>query len=284
MVKVRIGSIEKELVDKSKLYKELTGTSTVGLIEELLTDFFDKSLLTNDFLELEKPFYFWEAHLDSFFNNGILECSLEIDNILRGQNKRRHNDIFIVNKVPNNLDSFNEEYKKFCYDNNPNKHKGIYIFHKFLALSDNPDECDINDIICLFDYDESVKTLNIEILSEDELEFRIDLATHKEVYDSLLNELKNYKKWIYINNVDEETSERIYKEIDSDVFLDYLSVLKAYEVIEPYEAKIAMKNYLIKTGAYNVKDELKGIKNLFIADGRIVKPTDLRKLFNIYIN
>ena len=38
--KVPIGRIERSLVEQTKQYKELTGTSTVELVESLLADFF----------------------------------------------------------------------------------------------------------------------------------------------------------------------------------------------------------------------------------------------------
>ena len=278
MAKVRIGKIEEELIEKTKVYKKLTGTSTVGLIEELLTDFFKDSLLTNDFLELEEPFYF--INNPYFYEDEIIKAALDspIGAVIEGV-KIEPEEVYIVNKVPNNLDSFSKEHNKFCFSNNPNRHKGIYIHHKFLTLSDRPEECIIEDTIYLFDYNEADKTLIIDKPSEKELEFKIDLATHKKVYDSILDELYNYKNWIYETNVDEETSERIYKELDSDVFLNYIHVFRSDEVIESYEDKIAMKNFLVRKGLYNPEDELAGVKKAFFKDRKLVKPTDLEEVF-----
>ena len=50
MVKERIGAIEKELVEKTRAYKKLTGISTVELVEDLLTDFFKNRCLSNDYI------------------------------------------------------------------------------------------------------------------------------------------------------------------------------------------------------------------------------------------
>ena len=49
------------------------------------------------------------------------------------------------------------------------------------------------------------------------------------------------------------------------------------EVIEPYEDKVAMKNYLIETGSYNPENELKGMKTFVIKNRKLIKPTDLLK-------
>ena len=270
MAKVTIGKIEEELVKKTKRYKELTGKGTVTLVEELLTDFFKDSLLTNDFLELEEPFYF--LHNEYYYKDKIIKASLEnpTGTVIEGV-KIEPFEVYIVNKVPNNLDSFSEEYNKFCYNNNPDRHKGIYVFHNFEALSDNPEEALITCDIYLFDYNEVDKTLIIEDLSfsKEELSYRIDLATHKEVYDSIINEVENYNDWVFEKGLDPEDPERLC--------LNYIFVLTSFEVIEPYEDKVAMKNYLVKTGSYNPEDELKGIRKAVFKDRKLVKPTDLLK-------
>lgn len=273
MAKVRIGAIEKSLIDKTKQYKKLTGISTVELIEDLLTGFFNKTILDNNFIKLEEPYYFIDRNEYKGLKQ-IITASLEnpIETI-----EKKPDYIYMVNEVPNNLDSFSKEHNTFCFNNNPDRHKGIYIFHKFLNLSDNPEKIDILDKIYLFDYNEADKTLILEVVDVNELEFKIDLATHKEVYDSITNESINYKDWIYESNLSEDGAERIYKDIDSDVFLNYAYVFDSYSIIEPYEDFIAMKNYLIRNGSYNPEE--KGRISIF-RDNNLIKPTDLKEMVN----
>lgn len=273
MAKVRIGAIDKSLIDKTKQYKKLTGISTVELIEDLLTDFFNETVLSNNFIELEEPYYFVDR---SEFTDLKRTFKASLENPIETVEKKP-DFIYVVNEIPNNLDSFSKEHNSFCFNNNPNRHKGVYIYHKFLKLSDNPEEIDILDKIYLFDYNEADKTLIIEETDVNELEFKIDLATHKEVYDSIINEATNYKDWIYESNLSEDGSERLYKDIESDVFLNYAYVMGSYNIIEPYEDFIAMKNYLIKTGKYN--PEFKG-RTSIIRNKKLIKPTDLKEMVN----
>lgn len=269
MAKVRIGAIEQELVDKTKIYKKLTGTSTVELVERLLSNFFNNALLTNDYLELEEPFYF--VNYSILYEDEIIKATLEnpLGSVL-SNHKIEPEDIYLVNKIPNNLDTFEPEFNKFCYKKNPNRHKGIYVFHNFEALSDNPEKTLVTHAIYLFDYNEAENTLNIEdITFTDNLSYIIDLSTHKKAYDSIIDELKNYDKWIFEKGLDPEDPEKIC--------LNYVYVFSSMEVIEPYEDKVAMKNYLIETGSYNPENELKGMKTFVIKNRKLIKPTDLLK-------
>ena len=70
--KVPIGRIKKDLVDKSKQYKELTGVKTVPLVESLLEDFFKDKILENDFIDLPKPYYF---NMNELRTEGIVKAT-----------------------------------------------------------------------------------------------------------------------------------------------------------------------------------------------------------------
>ena len=271
MAKIPIGKIEKSLVDKTKRYKELTGIGTVNLIEDLLTKFFNDSLLTNTFLELEEPFYF--INNSYFYEDGVIKASLEnpIGAVIEGV-KIKPYDVYLVNKVPNNLDTFEPEFNKFCYNKNPDRHKGIYVFHLFEALADNPEEALVSHATYLFDYNEAEGTLIIEDLTfseKEDLSYKIDLGTHKEVYDSVIDEIENYNNWIFEEGLDPEDPERLC--------LNYAYVFSSFEVIESYEDKIAMKNYLVETGSYNPEDEIQGVKKAVFRNRKLIKPTDLLK-------
>jgi len=262
--------IKKEYDKPLEKYSKLIGKPKTKILVDIIEDFFKDSLLTNDFLELEEPFYF--LHNSYFYEDGIIKATLEnpTGTVMEGV-KIEPSEVYVVNKVPNNLDTFEPEIKKFCYNKNPDRHKGIYVFHLFEALSDNPEEALVSHATYLFDYNEAEKTLTIEDLtfSEEELTYRIDLATHKEVYDSIVNEIENYNNWIFEKGLNPEEPEA--------VSLNYVYVFSSMEVIEPYEDKLAMKNYLIKTGSYNPEEELKGTKRFIVRNRKLTKPTDLLK-------
>ena len=146
--KVPIGRIERSLVDRSKQYKELTGTSTVELVETLLTDFFKDKVLTNDFIDLPKPYFF---NLPDLVNNGIVETS-SVPPIKELENT------YVIFNVPNNLDSWNKEINSYCFEDNPDLHRGYYISSEF--------EFDF-----VFSYDSNTKELEIATSNDKDIYF-----------------------------------------------------------------------------------------------------------------
>ena len=164
--KVPIGRIERSLVDRSKQYKELTGTSTVELVETLLTDFFKDKVLDNDFIDLPKPYYF-----------NMME--LKEEGIVKATPVKPIKDLektFVLFNVPNNLDSFNAEANSYCYEDNINLHRGYYYYMDYLL-----------DLV--FSYDSDSKELEIAISNDRDIYFSSEqkeekekLVTEREIY------------------------------------------------------------------------------------------------------
>ena len=165
MAKVRIGKIEEELIEKTKVYKKLTGTSTVKLIESLLADFFKDKVLDNDFIDLPKPYYF-----------NMME--LKEEGIVKATTIKPIKDLektFVLLNVPNNLDSFNAEANSYCYEDNINLHRGYYYMDYILDL--------------VFSYDSDSKELEIAISNDRDIYFTSEqkeekekLVTEREIY------------------------------------------------------------------------------------------------------
>lgn len=182
MVKVPIGKIEKGLVDKSKQYKKITGVKTVELVETLLTDFFNGKILTNDYITLEEPLYFNSKEL---FEEGSVKCSLDkpttdLDNVQ------------IIKRVPNNLDSINDNL--FYSYEDYNTHKGI-DFSVF--CSDYITEEDIKTSYLVFDlkyynFKELVPDLTISCLKTNELSVYLDINESKDIIKFLYGVKNKY--------------------------------------------------------------------------------------------
>ena len=210
--KVPIGRIERSLVDRSKQYKELTGTSTVELVETLLTDFFKDKVLTNDFINLEKPFYFDFKELTS---KKIVKASSEvpISNL---------ETCFVVNKVPNNLDNWNAEEKTYC-SGNPSIHKGIYIYYNILF--DSEDYFKIADIFektLILKYDSSENKLEISLVNFN------DLYLYVPSDSTVLDSIEKEKDYFYKNIVHNSENNIINPEI----YIGYFNIMKPYKVMK----------------------------------------------------
>ena len=116
-----LGSTFKpELINKLSSYCSLIGVDRTTYISEVLNKEMEGLILTNDFITLEEPFYFnW--------------YELEEKRIVKATTEKPFHDInnyVVVKKVANNLDLFNKELKFYCYENNPNLHRGVFIYPK----------------------------------------------------------------------------------------------------------------------------------------------------------
>ena len=171
MAKVRIGKIEEELIEKTKVYKKLTGTSTVKLIESLLADFFKDKVLDNDFIDLPKPYYF-----------NMME--LKEEGIVKATTIKPIKDLektFVLFNVPNNLDSFNAEANSYCYEDNIHLHRGYYVASEFSEFNVK--------LELVFSYNTSSEELEIAISNDRDLYFSLEqkeekekLVTEEEIY------------------------------------------------------------------------------------------------------
>lgn len=210
--KVPIGRIEKGLVDKAKDYKELTGTSTVELVENLLTDFFKDKVLTNEFIELENPFYFDFKELAA---KKIVKASSElpINNL---------ETCFIVNKVPNNLDKWNAEEKTYC-SGNSSIHKGIYIYYNILFDSENYFKIvDILEKTFILKYDSSKNELEISLVNFNDLYLYV--PSNSTVLDSIEKEKDYFYKHIVHNSENDI--------LDPEFYISYFNIMKPYKVMK----------------------------------------------------
>ena len=164
--KVPIGRIKKDLVDKSKQYKELTGVKTVPLVESLLEDFFKDKILENDFIDLPKPYYF---NMNELRTEGIVKAT-SVKPI------KDLEKTYVLFNVPNNLDSWNTERNSYSFEDNPDLHRGYYYYMDLIL-----------DLV--FNYNSSTEELEIAVSHDRDIYFTSEqkeekekLVTEREIY------------------------------------------------------------------------------------------------------
>lgn len=271
MAKVRIGAIDKNLVDKSKRYKELTGTTTVELVEKLLEEFFKKVKLTNDYINIDEIYYFNFKKL------------LKYGEVKATKNKLSEDlkETYIVKKIPNNLDKFDKNNNTFCYNEIPEKHLGIYSYNSFKLKSKFKDT-ELHQYYMLFEYNEKTEELNIKLIDIKDIELLVDINSISD----FLKDLKEFNN-IFINEL-----ERIRQMPESDKLLhDFGKPLFEFDnplvymgsttVIESYinAKKIATDVYSTNSEMY---DKLKGRFNsedlIIFREGKLIKPAEADNL------
>lgn len=206
----------------------------------VVADFFKGKVLTNDFIKLEKPFYFDSNEL---FKKGVVKASVEVP---------IHNldSCFIVKKVPNNLDEWNIENKSYSIEGSSSIHKGIFISYSLICSAD---EYEVTNIY------ESVKRLSEEfIVVKYYYIFKLDVeADELEISLVPFNELFLYVPF----NSDviaslEEEKEYFYNNILIDRFnINFDLLSEKNEVLESFYNKKASEKTLDMLKNFNIKLE-----------------------------
>ncbi len=167
-----------DIVNKLSSYCELIGVDRTKLVSNLIVKALEGRILTNDFINLDKPYYF-------DFKKLIHEGTIEATNkkpIIEAER------IYILKKVPNNLDKPNKEYGTYSFtEDNPSYHKGLYFF-TIISLLENVEEISLDtieflDFYFLFEYDQESEKIIIHSLEEDKLHYEVDFTTYSKAYE-----------------------------------------------------------------------------------------------------
>lgn len=223
--KVSLGLYEANVVNPVNRYVSLLGIKRTDFIKDLILKELEGKVLTNDFITLDRPFYFNYTEL---VENGTVKASdvKPISNL---------EEVIIVKKVPNNLDSFNAELKTYCYNDNAKLHKGLYIYPK-LYWNDYLIDRVIEDFI-IFQYDLEANTIElglIEDVSSLDLYVEDNSEENKALLKRLLEEAEEFKNKIN-ENVNPYTDN-----VEYSANIDL--VFKSFEVLEPYKQKRRLIN------------------------------------------
>ena len=171
-----------KLVNSTKTAKEPKLTKAT-FFNRVVTNYFQHTVLTNDFITLDRPLYFNSKEL---LEKGSVKCSnkkpTDLDNV------------FIVKRVPNNLDNLEKGFFDSIsyYYERPYQHKGI-VFSAIQLSEDNS----LESKYLVFDYNEfhtDEAELIISILKPEDLTNYLDIEKDKELILNLKKVANSFKK------------------------------------------------------------------------------------------
>ena len=143
-------------------------------ILELVENDLKGLVLHNRFIELENPIYF---NLTELNENRVVTSTKNIYDI-------DLNEAIVVEKIPNNFDTFNASERTYCQGDDTSKHAGIYILPNLDGGEDH---------VLIFNYDSDTQTSTIRLgdnienyfdkTNKDEMKLKDDLL-------SIVNDIK----------------------------------------------------------------------------------------------
>ena len=222
--KTGIGSTYKpELVNKLNKYCSLAGINRIQFVSDLIEKELSTKVLDCNFIKLEEPYY---SILEGDFGFGIKINPVENFNELDlydeyGEDLTRY--VYLIKKIPNNLDVWSKEYNTYCYNNNPNLHKGVYIYINASIKSESTERIPI-----IFLYDSSTKKLEIEsVPSFMALKNKLNLdVSHHDFLVDLDHNSKNMENDIFSYNYDGGYG--ILSDVNYELYYETFSVISQY--------------------------------------------------------
>ena len=199
-IQIPLNKEQKEQIIK---HCKLNNISQNKFIRSLINNYFNNKIVSNDFIKLDKPFYF---NVNDLLNNNSVVCSLDkpTSNI---------NNYYVIDKAINNLDKYEPNYKTFCTGTR-NEHKGIiyncfdlkkneiplfnYIIFEFKDIPENEKEFfNLNGF-----YIRNKPILKLSLLNTNELINYIDLKDkeHKQLFNDLKQQEFNFNLTTDLNN------------------------------------------------------------------------------------
>lgn len=179
-----LGFFEPELINKLSTYCTLVKTDRTNYITELLKKELDGLTLTNDFLTLNKTYYFNYKELYSKSRTkAVIELPLA--------DLEDYDELTVI---PNNLDKFNDNFKTYCHERRET-HLGLDLIVVPTELMKDGSEID-NDLKVMYlifrDISNKIEMGLIDPLMIDKF---IDITEYSEVFQDLKRikeELENY--------------------------------------------------------------------------------------------
>ena len=177
----QLGKVEPSLNEKLVDYAKLIGDNKIDLLEELILKELEGKVLTKGFIVPEKLYYF---NMKELLEEGTVKASTN-------KPSTDFENFYTVKMIANNLDSKNKEFKTYCYNDNKDLHKGIFIYYflnsteaKYMAL--------------VFDYNSLEEELIISRINSKDLRLLIeteeDVKTVEEIIDTVKYNLERYNE------------------------------------------------------------------------------------------
>lgn len=215
-----------ELINKLSSYCSLIGMDRTKYISEVLFKELEGLILTNDFITLEEPFYFNWQELEE---KGIVKAATE-------EPVQDLEKCYLVKKIANNFDVFEQELRTYCFKKNPNLHRGIYFYPKPVFYESTLEFKELLVYPLLFNYNTSNKgSLEISLIKINNLDMYINFENVTE--EDLFSDLR-----YYVDNI-----------IDNEGNLNNKTWTSTFEVIESFESFKEIKDSLA-TGKGVIED------------------------------
>ena len=180
----QLGKVEPELNERITNYSKLIGISKTDLLEELFNKEVEDKVLTNDFIEVDEIYYF---NLQELLKDHEVKAA-------KDKPTTNLNDVFIVKKVPNNLDSFDKVKRTFCYNGAAEKHLGIYSYNRIDLNLNNVNETKFYQYIIIFEYDSKTEELVLKLTKPEEIPYLFNVENAEEVIEDLTSINKEYSE------------------------------------------------------------------------------------------
>lgn len=253
-----------QTINKARKKEKRKGNNTSQklIINELLETFFKNKIVSNDYIKLDKPFYF---NKNDLIKNKNVSC-------ITNKPNQQFNNYITVSRIPNNLDTFNKKFNSYCFNN-------TYKYHKGILLYPYTDKTTIKFYYLLFEYCEN-DILNIYLLNDYELINIIDLENDKKLYQDFINKkkdlIKQHEKDYYINIINFNEMDNIIK-LDTKEFINMAinkkmndkEFLKGHDLTkEQYKNFLDVFNNDLKYFIFNRSNNLFIIDPLFITDNK----------------
>ena len=179
---INISNVNPNLVNRVNSYCNLLDIDRKDFILDLIEKELQGLVLDNTEIKLAKPLYF---NMNELKENGVVKATKD-DPIYNRE------EVYFIEKLPNNLDTFNKEARTFCYKDKPSLHRGITVITSLDYKNAKKVEDILKDTIYIYSYDSQEDTLEISLNNVTEsLEKSLDMCLtleHEELKARLLKE------------------------------------------------------------------------------------------------
>lgn len=180
----QLGKVTPSLNDKLNNYCDLIGVPKIQLLEELINKELEKSILTNEYIDIEGVYYF---NFPELLKNKEVKA-------VKDKPKTDLNKLAIVKMIPNNLDVFDKDKRTFCYNGIAEKHLGVYTYNRIVINKLKVNETQFFQYYILFEYDSKTEELVLKLTNHENIFLLFDISDAKEIISDLADINKEYKE------------------------------------------------------------------------------------------
>lgn len=215
----QLGKVTPSLNEKLVNYCKLIGVKKIDLLENLINKELEGKVLTKGFIVPERTFYF---NMEKLLEEGTVKATAN-------KPSTDFKSYYTVKKIPNNLDSKNEELKTYCYNDTEYLHKGIYIHYILYGGLAEP----MALVFDFYTYEAKYEELVISKIDLTDLRLLIETEEDVETVETIIKNVEyTVKKYNEITNSGKELDLTDSSE-NSEFYVNLMSV----DVIEDFKGR-----------------------------------------------